>query len=447
MNQTFQSSFCRFTGPGHWRAVPGLGLVEGGAAGVQRSAVVMENWVDPPITAVEYVARQRKALPELEREVAVVRDKSLSAGDRDLHLATYRSPLPAGDFLVQQQLTTADGPLICTLTVSGRESDLSAWGPLADGMLDSFTVDGRRWAKDIRNEPLLGKAPRSRGQSTEARSIGLAVPEPSGWSWDEATNTLRLGETATITVRRSGLPAASAEECFAGALARLGALQDARASRWHHGETPSGLAYWAIETVGQAGRTWGKTAAVTHREAYIEDEGVVAFTLDAAGDLDVADAAFAEVVAGYSWLPADLQALRTGETWLHAELPGHWMVVGTGVYARMTPTPIVVQALVLPRAQPAAKLGPGQSRALRSAPGVAAVHRDEEESGTLYGRPAYRVTLDYDTADGAAASVRVVMVDGREVSYQLVVQGGIATEVSQTLSLLVAGLDLDPEGE
>ena len=447
MSQTFSSRFCRFAGPDSWRAVAGLGLVEAGSTGVKRSAVVMEGWLDPPLSAAEYVARQREAFPELGREVETVEEASLRAGGRDSHLATYRSPLPSGDCLVQMQLTTTAGPLACTLTVSGRQSDASEWKPQADHMLDSFTVEARRWAQEIRHEQLLGKAPRCIGPTAAARSIGLALPVPAGWSWDEGRLELRRGETATISVRRSGLPATSAEECFAEALGRLGAAEDVRPSRWDRGETSARAEFWALEAEGRTSKTWGSGATFVHREAYVEDDGVIAFVLDANGDIEGAGTAFAAVVAGYTWLPPEGQALRTGEAWLHAELPGHWMVLGTGVYAQTSPTRLTVQATVLPGAQPAVKLGPGQAAALRSAPEVATVHRDEEESGTLYGRPAHRFCLDHATPDGATVATRCVWLDGTDACHILVVQGDDPGMVSQTLSLLVAGLDMEGAGQ
>jgi hypothetical protein len=446
MSQSFSSSFCRFDGPDHWRAVPGLGLVEAGSAGVKRSAVVMESWVDPPVSAAEFVARQRAAFPELERPIETVEGASLGAGGREVHLATYRSPLPSGDFLVQKQLTTATGPLVCTLTVSGRQSDASEWGPHGDRMLDSFTVEASRWAQEIRHERVLGSAARGAGPNAAVRSIGLALPVPAGWVWDEGGMALRRGETATIAVRRSGLPAASAEECFAEALARLGRSEDVVPSRWDRGETRAGAQFWALEASGRMSRTWGKGLVAVHREAYVDDEGVIAFTLDAAGNLEDADAAFAAVVGAYAWLPPETQALRTGESWLHAELPGHWEVVGTGVYARQSPSRLIVQVMALPRAQPAAKLGPGQASALRSSPDVVAVRRDEEEAGTLYGRPAYRFALDHGTPADGVSGLRCVWIDGKDACYHFSVQGEDPATVSQILSLLVAGVDPDGMG-
>jgi len=117
------------------------------------------------------------------------------------------------------------------------------------------------------------------------------------------------------------------------------------------------------------------------------------------------------------------------------------------VYAQTSPTRLTVQATVLPGAQPAVKLGPGQAAALRSAPEVATVHRDEEESGTLYGRPAHRFCLDHATPDGATVATRCVWLDGTDACHILVVQGDDPGVVSQTLSLLVAGLDMEGAGQ
>ena len=63
-SQTCEARFCRFEGPADWQAVPGFGLVTGDETKFRSTAMVMENWNDPPLTVVEYVEKQREILQE-----------------------------------------------------------------------------------------------------------------------------------------------------------------------------------------------------------------------------------------------------------------------------------------------------------------------------------------------------------------------------------------------
>ena len=63
--QEFQARFCAFKGPPEWRAVEGLGLVEQSENRPGRSAVVMENWVEPAQTASTFVDNQAQMLQEV----------------------------------------------------------------------------------------------------------------------------------------------------------------------------------------------------------------------------------------------------------------------------------------------------------------------------------------------------------------------------------------------
>ncbi len=146
--QRFESRFCAFEGPTKWRIVPGLGMVDDSNQELKRSAVVMENWIDPPQNASAYLVTQVKTIKEERPETEVIDEQSLDSRHlSEALLVTYRTPIP-DDGALQEEV-----PLL-------REQDGEP------GQVDDPVVHLRDCEEDRRTglrglEP-PGRAPRNR---------------------------------------------------------------------------------------------------------------------------------------------------------------------------------------------------------------------------------------------------------------------------------------------
>ncbi len=122
--QRFESRFCAFEGPATWRIVPGLGMVDDSNQELARSAVVMENWVDPPQNAPAYLEMQAITIKEERPETEVIDEQGLDSQHlSEAVLVTYRTPVPDDGALLQKQLVAFEGPLVYPHSLrTGRRS-------------------------------------------------------------------------------------------------------------------------------------------------------------------------------------------------------------------------------------------------------------------------------------------------------------------------------------
>jgi hypothetical protein len=414
--QTYEARFCRFDGPANWQPIPGFGLVNGDEAEFRTTAMVMENWNDPPLTIAEYVGKQREILQESCPETELVDETIPEASTfEEAHLAFYRTPQPDRRVLLQKQLTGISGPLACTLTISGMEDDLGEWELDCHKMLATFTPTWEHWASKIERIPspeLFSNGEYSEDlKRVDLRSLSLSVTLPQGWVSDEDSGLLRLGEHDSIEVRRTALPGGSAEECFAEALHRFLADAQFEITAWDSGVASANRSYWALEATATQDRTWGEPIRTVAREVFVDDEGVIAFLLRSGGEPDKAVADFGIVVTSYEWLPVEERLLRVGEPWLDVQLEGNWMVAGPGTYAKLDPPSCVVSTSSLPRAQNLGKFAAAQVAQLKKAPEIGSVQKTEEQEGSYQGCPAYRWHMDFDAADGNTVALRFVWFD------------------------------------
>jgi len=427
-SQTCEARFCRFEGPADWQAVPGFGLVTGDETKFRSTAMVMENWNDPPLTVVEYVEKQREILQESCPETELIDEWTPEEKNfGEANLAVYRTPQPDGRTLLQKQLTGIDGPLACTLTVSGMEEDRGEWEPACHEMLASFTLTSKGWASEIKRIPIAELC--SEGEVTEdlkrvvLTSMSLSVALPRGWAADVEAGVLRLGEHTSIVVRRTGLPAGSAEECFEEALHRFHADPQLEITAWDRGVTSSDRSFWVVEAAATQNRTWGEPIKTFAREIFVDDEGVVAFLLRSEGEPEKAVEDFRVVVSGYEWLPTEERNLRLGESWLVVELEGNWMAAGPGTYAKLDPPACVIIISSFPRARNLPKFAAAQIAEFEKALEIGSVERSEEREGSYQGCPAYRWYFDFVATDGTKTALRHIWLDfDDEIRYQIVVR-------------------------
>jgi len=447
--QRFESRFCAFEGPATWRIVPGLGMVDDSNQKLARSAVVMENWVDPPQSVSAYLETQVKTLKEERQETEVIDEQDLDSRHlSEAQLVTYRTPCPVDGALLQKQLVAVEGPLVCTLTVSGLEADHTLWNELCNPLLGSFTVPAQKWSAQIAGADIARFDTDSSSEAThDCPGLGLAIPTLDGWDVD-AAGMLRRGNEAEIRIHCSGLAAGSAEECFAEALQHLSQTDGLNPTGWQHGETSDGKSFWAIEAAAVHEKTWGPSERHLHREVFIDDEGVLTFTLECVGESGISTEGFAKVLAGYCRLEPEKRRMRLGEPWLPVELAGQWLAAGPGVYVCSDPPGTIVVAQQFPKEGNLAKLVTAQTDAARRAPDVAEVMDEQRSEGPFRGCEACRYSLDFSDSEGNTASLRSCWLDSRSTRSIVHVRSGDAETADECLRTLLENFTTDvPTGD
>lgn len=439
--QRFESRFCTFEAPDGWRIVAGLAAVDGRDEARQRSAVVVENWVDTPQDAATFLDRQLEVMTQVESEIELVEKRNLDSRNLgEALLATFRMPLPDGRALLQKQLIAVEGRLACTLTVSGLEDDRELWNECCNPILGSFDVSAREWSGEIResddvvNVDADGPPP----SMHDVSGLGLAIPVPAGWEV-APDGTLRRGESAKISIRRTGLPAASAEECFAEALERFSRAGEAKPNAWKRGETPGGTSFWSVDAVSTRQKTWGPPDRHLRREVFVDDNGVLAFTLDCTGEPAGPVEDLGRIVGGYRWLNSDRQTLRLGEPWLQAELAGRWTAPGPGVYIRSDPPQTMVLVQQLGKEATLADLVKHHVDATRRAPEVVHVEAETRDDSHFRGCDAVRYLLDFTDAEGQKVSLRTCWLDTPKTRCVVNVRAAASDTADEILRTLMDG--------
>jgi hypothetical protein len=445
MATVFESRFARFEGPSSWAVAPGIGLVDADGRGIYRSALVNESWIDPPLSAAEYAARQRELVIESSPRTELVQERTLASPRlSDAHLGIFRTPGNDG-VILQKQLTAVEGPLVCCLTVSGIEAEADQWEADGDQMLGTFEVTARKWALEIRREDLaaVGSSDEQARGDAELGDLGLRVPVAAGWQ--VRGSELHGSDGSTIRVQRSGLAGGSAEECFAEALQRLGRDPQLRPEAWAQKTSRSGLKLFWVRAAATTPKSWGPPQRRVREELYTDDEGVLAFVLDSDGDTAAASESLAEVVAGYCWLKPEERRLQMGEPWVPAVLEGPWIPAAPGVYAHGGVPRCLVVVQRFPRAQGLGKLTEAQIASARGSGEVREIVAEETNTGVFKGREATRYALDFVDPEGKKVSLRLVWIDGQEPArYLVMVRGDEPAHVDRVLAQLLDSFE--PEG-
>ena len=446
--QHFESRFCGFDGPATWRMVPGLGLVDDNNQRLARSAVVMENWVDPPQNARAYLEMQAMTIKEERPETEVIDEQGLDSQHlSEAVLVTYRTPVPDDGALLQKQLVAFEGPLVCTLTISGLEDDHALWNEVGSPILGSFRVPAREWSANIRVADIVQTGPESHSETThDLPGSGLAVPILEGWDID-ATGVLRRGNEAEIRISSSGLAEGSAEECFAKALQVLSRTDGLKPTSWQRGETSGGNPFWAVEAVAVREKTWGPSEQHLRREVFIDDESVLTVTLECPAESAVTIEGFGTVVNGYRWLGPDKRRLRLAEPWLAAELAGQWTTAGPGIYVGSDPPGTIVITQQFAREGDLAKFVTAQTDAARSASEVAEVISEQSADGPFRGCEAHRYSLDFSKNDGDTVCLRSCWLDSRSTRSIVHVRSGDAEAADECLRTLLDSFKADPPAD
>ncbi len=416
MAELFESRFCRFEVPSGATVLPGAGVLESRADDLRKSAVIVENWLDEKLSAARFAEIQRKAVLA-QTDAAELSEEGAVKGGRfpDAHQQVFEIASPEGVALRQEQYFMVEGPLAVCLTLTGPAADASGWRRFFEPVQRSFEIPFAAELRALTRAPLLSEGVSGpAGGPAAARAVGhlqVSFPVPAGWTYDEATSTLRSGGGADIRIQRSGLPASTFEMLFAEAIGR--ALRDEKRVllRWDRGATAGGREAAAIESEAAPGGTWVKTEKRIVREIFLEDDGALALTLEAAARDDAARAALAQIVAGTALLPAEARRLRVALPWLPVELEGPWRETGPGIFVRTAPPPMLLSAQRQPSAPDARKLADLAAASLRSSPELAQVSKEEARQEDYAGRPVYRYSLDFVTKAGEKAYLRAVWFD------------------------------------
>lgn len=444
----FESRFCTFEVPRGWDLVPGLGAVQRRSGGGGRSLVVMENWLDPPQNARDYAEAQKTMALRQLPGLVVVRDEELrDERFADAHVTVFRPPPVTGKAasrpIVQAQLVTANGPLVCALTLSGPE-DEESFATLGQAVA-SFTVTSKEAVGTIKRTPLPVAAPAApeapkaveEVQMVEAPLLGLRLPIPPDATFDETGGRIQLPGGATIEVQSLGLAGGAADGVFADALAKAMRQPGCRIMSWDKGETASGKPYWTLEVRCEQARNWGKPEIIVRRSVLIEDQGVLRFESMEGEGHAAAPAALLALVAGYRWLPPEQRRLAVREVWIDAVLDGPWSAASPGVYVRLAKPSLVVALQRLPKDLDARGFIEATAKALRDRPEVARITGDELTPGLWKGRQACRWTLDFEAAGDGKKAVRIACMEASKDLCIINVQGGDTQAVASLFARLL----------
>lgn len=446
MSALFESRFCQFEPPQGWLVLPRAGVLENRPTGVQRSALVMENWLDTPATSADYAGAQVAFLRQEAPDVEVVAQQPFPGrGFADAFVTVLRRKAADGTPLRQELVTAIEGPLAVSLTLTGLESDSAAWSRLFGGIVGSFSIPAARWTRSIARGGILSPAEKAAERTAKAPGLQVALPIPAGWAFDEKSASLRSPSGAELAGRRGGLPSAAPDELFADALEKLHRDPAWRARRWDRGTLPEARSFFALEAVAarESGSSWSKKGPQVVREVYAQDDGVIVFRL-VAGDGDAeALAALSAVVYGYTMLPEPERSLSIQEPWWKVELPGPWIAGGGGVYV-LPPAPArLVAAQKLPASLPLPKFVEHAVPNLRNQPDFVSSVSDQTRELSIRGLATFQFALDYEAREAGRTSVRACWAEGPGSLYNLVVKGPAGSETEALFGRVTGGLDVE----
>jgi len=439
----FETRFCRFEAPAGWIPMPLVGVFERRSNEPCRSAVVIENWLEKPMKAQEYAAAQRAMLKEHAPGVEFLEETRYSgAGLSDAHAVRFRTTAKGGARLRQELIAAIEGPLAVSLTMTGLENDGPNWSRLFGGILSSFAITAAQWAREIARGEVAPKEPKSAGR-VPAPGLQMSVPVAPGWKLEAEGGALRSPSGSEITIRRSGLSAGSTDELFAEALLRIHRDPGWKPRRWDRGSTPSGWPFFALESVALQTGTWVKKEPLVLREFFVQDEGPVAFRLQASENDAASVEALGAAVFGYSLLPAAERRLAVRESWLSLELAGEWQALGSGTYVRTAQPVTLLMTQRLPGSPGLKTYAESAARTLRSAPDVKSVAREDAREGLFKGIAGWRYGLDFSDADAASVFVRAAWFESGGTLYALTVRGPAGKETEDLFSRAIESVDTE----
>jgi hypothetical protein len=424
--------------------MPLVGVLEKPSKEPSRSAVVMENWLDKPMKALEYAAVQREAVKAHAPGAEFMEEARYSAsGLTDAHALRFRTTAAGGARLRQELIVAVEGPLAVSLTLTGLESDAGTWSRLFGGILGSFSIAAAPWARTIQRVSFAPKEPKSTGPSSSAPALQMTVPVAAGWKLDADAGTLRSPAGAEITIRRSGLPAASPDELFLEALVRAHRSPELRPRRWDRGVTRQNFPFFALESATVQAGNWVKKEQLAVREIFVQDHGPVVFRLQAPEGDTTSFEALGAAAFGYDILPPAERRLALRETWLRIDLPGAWTALGSGAYVKTSEPVTIVTAHRLPATPGLKAYADNAVRALSTAPEVQSVVRQESREGPHKGVPAWRYSLDFTNAAGTPSSVRAAWFEAGGAFYALTVRGQTGKDMDDLFARSLDGVDAD----
>jgi hypothetical protein len=400
-----ESRFCRFEAPWNWTLAPGLGAFHDRKAGDKRSALATENWMEKPITAAAYAEAQRALLAAQNPAVELFEQKPIVSSELgDAHLASFRLPGENQARFRQEQLTVANGPLLCCLTLTANESDREAWEEIFPAVLRSFEIPARTWAATIRREPLMANA--AQPATGSAENLQLAFPPRPGWTFDAERGVLRGNAESEISLRRTGLTSDAPDALFAEALARVGKTSTHVPRAWDKGVTPGGFPFYILESTSVIRKTWGPLETLVLREAFLRDEAALEIRLQCRDGDTEAVTAFGELVSSYTLLPPEQRKLRIQLPWIDLQLAGPWTEAAPGVFVRQLDSVLFLTVRSLPNTQGRLRHGKSAVERFRARPDLREISKEESAEGPWKGWDAYRHSLDWSDAKERAGAYR-----------------------------------------
>jgi hypothetical protein len=438
----FESRFCKFEAPPGWLVLPRVGVLENHPAGPQRSAVVMENWLDAPERASDFASRQVAILEQEAPGLEVLRRGAAALrGVSDGFSIWLRSRASDGTRLLQELVAAVEGPLAVSLVLTAPESDGPAWQRIFGGVLGSFSIPAAEWSRAIARGGIIVPAERSPERTQKVPGLQIVVPVPPGWTFDAQAACLRSPSGAVLSGQRGGLPSLAPDELFCEALSRLQSDASARIRRWDRGELPGGRSFFALEALSGSTGTWTKTGGRLVREVFVQDEGLIAFRLSSdEADSGAVSGLFA-VVSGYEMLPPAERMLTVDEGWWKAELPGAWLAGGGGVYVLPSAPARVVAAQKAPLALPLKEFADHAIRQVRNAPDFVETIRDERRDVSVRGVTGVQFFFDYVSQEGSRTATRSLWAEGSGSLYGLSVRGPVGPETDDLFARVIAGVD------
>jgi hypothetical protein len=425
-----ESRFCRFQAPWNWTPAPGLGAIHERKPGAARSALAVENWLEKPKTAAEYAAAQQEMLLAHDPGVQLLDQRPVASTELgDAHFCTFKIPGEAQADLRQEQLTVANGPLVCSLTLTASASDSEAWEEIFPETLRSFEVPARPWATVIRREP-LAMVPPTRPEGN-AEALQLAYPVRPGWTFDAEQNCLRHASGSEITLRRSGLSSDAPDALFAEALARVGKTSSYVPRAWDKGMTPAGFPFYSLESTSVTRKTWGPPETMILREAFLRDASALEIQLRCReGDVE-ALAAFGELVLSYTLLPPEQRRLRVQSPWIDLHLQGPWTEAAPGAYLRQSDSILFLTVRSRQNTQGRLRHGQSATERVKARPDLRQISKEESADGQWKGWDAYRHAIDFTATDERARSYRASWFEMGKDLHEITLLGPATRETEE----------------
>lgn len=445
----YESRACTYSVPDDWVPEPPFGFAGPGDEDSSISVQVLERWLDRPITAAAYAARDKEALAAVFPGFALLSEgEARPTGPSEGWQLEFRRDNDDGKPVLERHLYLLLGPLLCELQMVGPVSGPSPTERVFGSIGQTLALTGVDFLQKVSQEGLglaaaIGATPRAGEPRRSFPRMCISLPVPAGWDMTEEDGAAVLRRSSTtIELRRPLDSDGDVSTWFRDTMSRL---QDEGSALlgWEQGELPGNRRFAAVH-VDEKGtaRTWSSAAVRQRLAVFVADQQPVEWLLrvEPAG-LCAARSALCGLVAGAAMLPSPEWQTKLAEPWIDLTLAGPWQAQGAGVYVRAEGNLAFILLSEHRGKLDLAKLQPALTNSLRQP--FFSVSREEAAQGLLRGLEAFHYNVDGEAGEEGAdgtVGVRGLWVAGEKVSHSVMIRCTHLPDADDLLTRVVNAL-------